>query len=71
MKVIAEQKRKCLNSDDAVRIEIKDESTVTITRPPYIPINEQLKRADYMLKYKFSDDDSQKEPKQKTDTVKT
>jgi hypothetical protein len=64
MKSITKQKPNVAN------IEIKDESTVTITRPPYIPINEQLKHVDYMLKYRFSDDDSQEEPKQKTDTVK-
>jgi hypothetical protein len=68
MKVITKQKPNVAN------IEIKDESTVTITRPPYIPINEQLKHVDYMLKYRFSDDDSdddsQEEPKQKTDAVK-
>ena len=51
--VITKKKPTVIESD-TVRIEITDHSIVGIIKRPYIPIEDQLKRADYMLKSPIS-----------------
>ena len=61
--VITKKKPTVIESD-TVRIEITDHSIVGIIKRPYIPIEDQLKRVDYMVSSPIdidSDDDRQQD----------